>query len=107
LRRRLADQGASYRQLTDELRRDVAINYLRETAMTVEDIAYALGFSDPANFRQAFRRWTSATPQQFRAANAGSPREIGPTSGWPPPIALVAEPNPGRGGLRRRSSRSP
>jgi AraC-like DNA-binding protein len=66
LRRRLADQGASYRQLTDELRRDVAIGYLRETDLTVEDIAYALGFSDAANFRQAFRRWTSATPQQFR-----------------------------------------
>jgi AraC-like DNA-binding protein len=83
LRRRLAEEGASYRQLTDELRRDVAIHYLRETAMTVEDIAYALGFSDPANFRQAFRRWTSATPQQFRAANAGPPEEIRPNSGWP------------------------
>jgi AraC-like DNA-binding protein len=102
LRRRLADEGASYRQLTDELRRDVAINYLRETAMTVEDIAYALGFSDPANFRQAFRRWTSVTPQQFRAANAGLPRKIGPH-----PTTLVAEPNPGRGSPRRRSSRIP
>jgi AraC-like DNA-binding protein len=106
LRRRLADEGASYRQLTDELRRDVAINYLRETAMTVEDIAYALGFSDPANFRQAFRRWTSVTPQQFRAANAGPPGKIGPNSGWPHPTTLVAEPNPGRDGPRRRSSPS-
>jgi AraC-like DNA-binding protein len=76
LRRRLADQGASYRQLTDELRRDVAINYLRETDMTVEDIAYALGFSDAANFRQAFRRWTSATPQRFRTAAVRPPEEI-------------------------------
>jgi AraC-like DNA-binding protein len=82
LRRRLAEQGASYRQLTDELRRDLAINYLRETAMTVEDIAYALGFSDAANFRQAFRRWTSATPQQFRTAGAGTPEDIRPSSGW-------------------------
>ncbi|MDB5496057.1 MAG: hypothetical protein JWP28_88 [Phenylobacterium sp.] len=77
LRRRLAEQGASYRQLTDELRRDLAINYLRETAMTVEDIAYALGFSDAANFRQAFRRWTSATPQQYRTASVKGPEAIG------------------------------
>jgi AraC-like DNA-binding protein len=106
LRRRLADQGASYRQLTDELRRDVAIGYLRETAMTVEDIAYALGFSDPANFRQAFRRWTLSTPQQFRATNAGPPQDTGPNSGWPHPTAFVAEPNLGRDSPRRRSSRT-
>lgn len=106
LRRRLADQGASYRQLTDELRRDVAINYLRETAMTVEDIAYALGFSDPANFRQAFRRWTSATPQQFRAARVGPREDAGPNSGWPQSAAFVAEPELRRDDSQRRPSRS-
>jgi AraC-like DNA-binding protein len=93
LRRRLAEQGASYRQLTDELRRDVAINYLRETDMTVEDIAYALGFSDAANFRQAFRRWTSATPHRFRMANAGE--AVRRSSEWPHSTAFVADPNLG------------
>jgi AraC-like DNA-binding protein len=81
LRRRLADHGASYRQITDELRRDVAINYLRDTDMTVEDIGYALGFSDAANFRQAFRRWTSMTPQQFRTTSAAPPVSAG-SPGW-------------------------
>jgi AraC-like DNA-binding protein len=95
LRRRLAEQGASYRQLSDELRRDVAINYLRETQMTVEEIAYALGFSDPANFRQAFRRWTSATPQQFRTEIMGRQADIAPNSGWPQSTSSVAEPNLG------------
>jgi len=98
LRRRLADEGASYRQLTDDMRRDVAINYLRETAMTVEDIAYALGFSDAANFRQAFRRWTSSTPQQYRTASVGSPEDVRPSSGWPHSTALMAETNLGVGG---------
>jgi AraC-like DNA-binding protein len=95
LRRRLADQGASYRHLMDELRRDVAISYLRETRMTVEDIAYVLGFSDPANFRQAFRRWTSATPQQFRTAGGSAGEIVRPSSGWPLSTAIVAEPNLG------------
>jgi AraC-like DNA-binding protein len=101
LRRRLADQGSSYRQLTDELRRDVAINYLRETDMTVEDIAYALGFSDAANFRQAFRRWTSATPQQYRTASVGTLEDAGRSSEWPRSTAFVAELNIGRDSPRR------
>jgi AraC-like DNA-binding protein len=50
----------------DELRRDIAIRYLRETDLTVEEIAESLGFSDAANFRQAFRRWTKAAPYEFK-----------------------------------------
>ena len=44
----------------------VAIKYLRDTELTIEEIADALGFSDAANFRHAFRRWTKGAPQEFR-----------------------------------------
>ena len=67
LRRRLHQENTSFRQLVDELRRDTAIKYLRDTDLTVEDIAEALGFSDAANFRHAFRRWTNAAPHEFRS----------------------------------------
>jgi AraC-like DNA-binding protein len=43
-----------------------AVKYLRDTDLTNEDIALALGFSDAANFRQAFRRWTKKSPSQFK-----------------------------------------
>jgi AraC-like DNA-binding protein len=66
LRRQLRDENVSFRQLIDELRTHIAMKYLRETAMTNEDIAFALGFSDAANFRHAFRRWTKKTPREFR-----------------------------------------
>ena len=66
LRRQLRLQNTSFRQLSDELRVHVALRYLRETKMTVEDIAFELGFSDPANFRHAFRRWTGKTPHEYR-----------------------------------------
>lgn len=69
LRRKLHDENSSFRQLVDELRRDMAIRYLRDTALTVEDIAETLGFSDAANFRQAFRKWTKATPHEFKNAS--------------------------------------
>jgi AraC-like DNA-binding protein len=66
LRRKLHEENTSFRKLADELRMDMAIKYLRDTNLTIEDIGHALGFSEAANFRQAFRRWTKASPHQFR-----------------------------------------
>ena len=66
LRRQLRAQNTSFRELIDELRAHVAIKYLRDTDMTSEDIAVALGFSDAANFRHAFRRWTKESPSMFK-----------------------------------------
>jgi AraC-like DNA-binding protein len=71
LRRQLRLQNTSFRRLSDELRVHVALRYLRETKMTTEDIGFALGFSDAANFRHAFRRWTGKTPHEFRQDAAG------------------------------------
>ena len=66
LKRRLEQQGTSYRQIVDELKTEIAIRYLRETNLTIEEIASCLGYSEPANFRQAFRRWTNKTPKEVR-----------------------------------------
>jgi AraC-like DNA-binding protein len=66
LRRKLREENTSFRSLVDQLRMDMAIKYLRDTDLTVEAIAESLGFSDAANFRQAFRRWTKAAPHAFR-----------------------------------------
>jgi AraC-like DNA-binding protein len=66
LRRKLSEENTSFRALLDDLRMQVAIKYLRDTNLTIEAIAAALGFSDAANFRHAFRRWTGRPPQEFR-----------------------------------------
>jgi AraC-like DNA-binding protein len=66
LRRKLREENTSFRKLVDELRMEMAIKYLRDTTLTVEAISESLGFSDAANFRHAFRRWTKAAPQSFR-----------------------------------------
>jgi len=68
LRRRLEREKQSFRGLLDELRRTLAVQYVRDTSMNVEDIAAAVGFADGANFRDAFRRWVGVTPRQFREA---------------------------------------
>ena len=66
LRRQLRQQGLSFRGLLDELRTHIALRYLRTTKLANEDIALALGFSDAANFRRAFRRWTNKSPSEIR-----------------------------------------
>jgi AraC-like DNA-binding protein len=67
LRRQLQEQGISFRGLLDELRMQIALKYLTRTTLANEDIALALGFSDAANFRRAFRRWTDKSPSEIRA----------------------------------------
>jgi AraC-like DNA-binding protein len=66
LRRKLREEGTSFRAILDQLRAELATKYLRDTQMTVDDIASALGFSETANFRHAFRRWKRASPSAFR-----------------------------------------
>jgi AraC-like DNA-binding protein len=69
LRRRLQEEGTSFRELIDDLRAQVAIKYVRDTNLTVESIAFLLGFSDAAAFRYAFRRWAQVPPNEFRRAS--------------------------------------
>jgi len=66
LRRKLDEENTSFRKLVDELRMQVAIKYLRDTELTIDDIAYSLGFSEATVFRRAFRRWTGGGPREFR-----------------------------------------
>lgn len=67
LRRRLGAEQTSYSKILSEVRRELAVEYLRKTSMTNEEIASRLGYSDAANFRHAFTRWTSKHPSDFRA----------------------------------------
>lgn len=66
LRRRLEVEGTSYRQILARVREHLALSYLRKTNMTHEEIATKLGYSDAANFRHAFLRWTGRNPSEFR-----------------------------------------
>lgn len=71
LRRKLEAEGTSYRDLLAEVRMRLAIEYLRRTQMTNEEIASRLGYSDAANFRHAFLRWTGKCPSDFRVTTRG------------------------------------
>lgn len=66
LRRRLADEDATYGAIVDDVRRKLAIEYLQTTHMSVDDVAWKVGFSDSANLRRAVRRWTNKTVNELR-----------------------------------------
>lgn len=67
LRRRLAGEGAGFRALVDEVRFGLVAGYLENTPLSLDEIAARTGFSDAANLSHAFRRWTGATPGQWRS----------------------------------------
>lgn len=62
LRRKLREEHTSVRRLVYELRMRLALKYLDDMILTVEEIAPALGFSGPAGLRRALMRWTRRTP---------------------------------------------
>lgn len=66
LQRRLADEGVSHSALVDEVRRNLALEYLGDPNASVTDIAYRLHFADPAAFYRAFKRWTGESPVAYR-----------------------------------------
>ena len=70
LRRKLSSHGTTFQELLREVRAHIAIAYLRDTKISIEDIAYRLSFSDAANFRHAFKRWTGNSPGHYRGGRA-------------------------------------
>lgn len=71
LRRHLAELGTTYQQVLDDVRRRLALDYLTGTQLPLHEIAALLGFSDPSNFRRAFKKWTGQVPQAYRSGAAG------------------------------------
>lgn len=66
LRRRLEEQGSSFRQLQEEVRQALAEELLAIASLSQEDIAERLGYSEVSNFLHAFKRWKGLTPGQYR-----------------------------------------
>jgi AraC-like DNA-binding protein len=66
LQRQLAAEGVSYQELRDGARKEATGRYLGESILTINEIAYLVGYSEPAAFHRAFKRWYGMTPEVFR-----------------------------------------
>ena len=64
--RKLSNAGVSYSDLVDGARFESAAKLLRDTNAKIIDVAFSSGYSDPAHFTRAFRRFSGITPREFR-----------------------------------------
>lgn len=66
LQRELAAAGWTYKDLLDDVRQQLAVQYMRAGHLSNLEIAFALGFSEQSSFQRAFKRWTGLPPGQYR-----------------------------------------
>jgi AraC-like DNA-binding protein len=66
LHRRLGEEKVGCQQLLDEVRSSMAIEYLQNTLMPVEEICHRIGFTDASSLRKALRRWTGNPARAYR-----------------------------------------
>ena len=68
LSRRLIEEGTSFRAIQDEVRHQLAVALLGDASVSIAEVAFFLGYSEPAPFHRSFKRWTGTTPQLHRRA---------------------------------------
>lgn len=68
LYRSLREEGFIYKDVLDDLRKRLALNYISGRKVSVTETAYLVGFSDPSAFSRAFKRWTGHSPKDFVAS---------------------------------------
>ncbi len=76
LQRRLTEEGTSFAELVDLVRREMAERLLVHGHLTPTEMSFALGFSDPSNFYRACKRWFGQSPRALRATASQFPDSI-------------------------------
>ena len=71
LQRRLTEAGATFQQLTQEARRELARHYLTHSSLELNQTAYLLGYEDAHSFFRAFQGWEGTSPGAWRALHSG------------------------------------
>lgn len=66
LRRRLAAEGTTFKDIKNQVRRDTALHFLGKQGLSIEEISYRAGFSESSAFIRAFKSWTGVTPYTYR-----------------------------------------
>jgi AraC-like DNA-binding protein len=74
LSRRLADEGTTYEEVLDQLRRSLGLQYLKEPSISLSQIAWLLGYGGSTSFNHAFRRWTGRSPSAMRGEKKHPPQ---------------------------------
>lgn len=79
LRRRLREEGRGFQQIKDDLRRDMAVDYLTQTRLPLIEIANRVGYSEASTFQRAFKHWTGVAPGEYRSSHGQAKPDLGLT----------------------------
>jgi AraC-like DNA-binding protein len=71
LHRRLLQEQTSYKEIIEDVRHVLAVEYLKSGHLSIQEMSYLLGYSDMANFRRAFKRWENMAPSMYRNLHSG------------------------------------
>ena len=66
LKRRLQARGTSFRQLVEQIRQAIARQHLQQSTLSLSELAYKLGYSEPSAFTRAFKRWFGVAPSKWK-----------------------------------------
>jgi AraC-like DNA-binding protein len=72
LNRKLKEEGANFRSLLLECRRELAEQYINDGTLTITEISFLLGFSESSSFSRAYKRWAGRSPTEARALASGA-----------------------------------
>ena len=67
LQRKLKEKGTTFRSILDEIRKELAVSYVRDLDIPLSEIAFILGFSEQSAFSRAFKRLTGISPSEVRS----------------------------------------
>lgn len=66
LQRKLQEEGVTYQQIVDTIRKSLALHYLQSGNYPLKEISYILGYNEISAFNRAFKRWTGTTPLNYQ-----------------------------------------
>jgi AraC-like DNA-binding protein len=66
MQRKLQQANTSYQEILDQLRKDLASQYLRQSHLSINEIGYRLGYAKVGSFTRAFKQWMGVSPKQYR-----------------------------------------
>jgi len=66
LHRQLLKEGSSFKEIIENVSHNLAMEYLADSSLSIQEIGYLLGYRDTANFRRAFKRWQGCPPSEYR-----------------------------------------
>jgi len=66
LQRKLQNNHTTFQTLLDEVRQELAGDYIHDTTISLMEVAFVLGFSEYSSFSRAYKRWTGISPSEVR-----------------------------------------